>query len=74
MLKKKITEAFEPLATLFFPPHCAHCKKRLEVGVDFCSDCEVLIERIKAPSRMIVPQANSPVRIVAVRRFTLSAR
>ena len=49
MLKKKITEAFEPLATLFFPPHCAYCKTRLEAGMDFCTDCEALIERIKAP-------------------------
>jgi ComF family protein len=49
MLKKTITEALEPLATLFFPPHCAHCKTRVETGMDFCSDCEALIERIKAP-------------------------
>lgn len=39
----------EPVRSLFFPAHCAHCARRVEEGVDLCPDCAVLIERIREP-------------------------
>lgn len=44
-----IEKALEPLKSLFFPSHCAHCAKRVEEGSDWCADCAVQIERVKPP-------------------------
>jgi ComF family protein len=44
-----IASVFEPLGTLFFPSHCAHCARRIPAGADFCSDCAAAIEPVKVP-------------------------
>ena len=40
---------FEPVRSLLFPAHCAHCACRVESGVDLCGDCAQMIERIREP-------------------------
>lgn len=40
---------FDPLRSLFFPAHCAHCACRVEGRMDLCPDCAMLIERITDP-------------------------
>lgn len=39
----------EPLASLFFPSHCAHCCVKIGEGSDFCEDCQSGVEYIKQP-------------------------
>ena len=44
-----IARALEPLRSLFFPAHCAHCGRRVEEGSDWCGECASGIERVKPP-------------------------
>jgi len=45
-----VTETIlEPLRSLFFPSHCAHCARAVEEGRDWCEDCAAGIERVKPP-------------------------
>jgi len=44
-----IAKTLEPLRSLFFPAHCAHCARRVEEGRDWCDTCAAGIERVKPP-------------------------
>jgi competence protein ComFC len=44
-----IAKALEPVRSLFFPAHCAHCGRRVEEGRDWCEECASGIERVKPP-------------------------
>ena len=39
----------EPVRSLFFPAHCAHCTRRVAEGIDLCQSCADLIERVREP-------------------------
>lgn len=48
-MRTGIDMVLEPLRSLFFPAHCAHCGRRVEEGRNWCDDCAAGIERVKPP-------------------------
>jgi competence protein ComFC len=39
----------EPIRSLFFPAHCAHCARSVGEGADLCESCAGLIEQVCEP-------------------------
>lgn len=48
-MARAIAQILEPLRSLFFPAHCAHCGRRVEEGLDWCAGCAAGIERVRPP-------------------------
>ena len=44
-----LEDVLEPIRSLLFPEHCAHCSRSVGEGADLCEACAGLIERIRAP-------------------------
>ena len=48
-LREMASRAGGALLSLFYPPHCAHCKCETPVGVHLCDDCAAEAPRVTEP-------------------------
>src|SRR3954468_24766357 len=68
-LRETASRAGGPLLSLFYPPHCAHCKGETPAGVHLCDQCAAEAPRVTEP---YCEQCSQPFSGAMTRSFTCS--